>query len=192
MSAKSYQELAGIPLSTASTKDSVLIIIDAQNEYAEGLLTTVDVSSTRKAITTLLTQYRAASAPVIHIIHRTPPNFPFFTPDTQLAEEFSELTPLPSEHVVNKQHPGAFTDTDLQDLLDKVGRKKVVLVGYMAHICVSTTTRQASERGYKIVLPREAIGDRDIPGIKADTLVDVVLKELADGFATVVGVEEIK
>ena len=31
--AKSFRELVGIPASTASTKDSVLVIIDAQNEY---------------------------------------------------------------------------------------------------------------------------------------------------------------
>jgi hypothetical protein len=31
--AKAFRELVGIPPSTASTKDSVLIIIDAQNEY---------------------------------------------------------------------------------------------------------------------------------------------------------------
>jgi hypothetical protein len=31
--AKAFRELIGISPSTASTKDSVLIIIDAQNEY---------------------------------------------------------------------------------------------------------------------------------------------------------------
>lgn len=30
--AKSFRELIGVPPSTASTKDSVLVIIDAQNE----------------------------------------------------------------------------------------------------------------------------------------------------------------
>lgn len=33
MSAKAFRELIGVAPSTASTKDSVLIIIDAQNEY---------------------------------------------------------------------------------------------------------------------------------------------------------------
>ncbi|TYJ58408.1 hypothetical protein B9479_000954 [Cryptococcus floricola] len=192
MSPKSYQELAGVSPSTASTDDSVLVIIDAQNEYAEGLLTTVDVASTRKAISTLLTHYRKASAPLIHVVHQTPDGAPLFTPGTRLADEFDELKPVSGEPVVGKQHPGAFTGTNLQELLDKFGKKKVVLVGYMAHICVSTTTRQASERGYEIVLPRDAIGDRDIPGVKAAQLVDVVLRELADGFGTVVSVADIK
>jgi hypothetical protein len=36
--AKSFRELIGVPPSKASTKDSVLIIIDAQNEYTLLLL----------------------------------------------------------------------------------------------------------------------------------------------------------
>jgi nicotinamidase-related amidase len=77
-------------------------------------------------------------------------------------------------------------------VIDKTGRKKVALVGYMAHVCVSTTTRQAAEKGYDVVLVREAIGDRDIPGIKAGELVETVLNELADAFATVVSIKDIK
>lgn len=62
----------------------------------------------------------------------------------------------------------------------------------MAHVCVSTTARQAAERGYDVIIVREAVGDRDIPGVKAKDLVDTVLAELADAFGTVVGVDEIK
>ena len=34
--------------------------------------------------------------------------------------------------VIHKQHPSSFTGTDLQDHLDKVGKKKIVLAG-MSH-----------------------------------------------------------
>lgn len=56
----------------------------------------------------------------------------------------------------------------------------------MAHVCVSTTARQAAERGYDVVLAEDAIGDRDIPGVKAEELVKVTLAELGDAFGTVV------
>ena len=62
----------------------------------------------------------------------------------------------------------------------------------MAHVCVSTTARQAAERGYDVIVVRDAVGDRDIPGVKAEQLVEVVLAELADAFATVVDVADIK
>lgn len=62
----------------------------------------------------------------------------------------------------------------------------------MAHVCVSTTARQAAERGYDVIVVRDAVGDRDIPGVKAEQLVEVVLAELADAFATVVDAADIK
>lgn len=67
-----------------------------------------------------------------------------------------------------------------------------MLVGYMAHVCVSTTARQGAERGFDVIVVRDAVGDRDIPGVKAQQLVDVVLAELADAFATVVDVADVK
>ena len=42
-----------------------------------------------------------------------------------------------------------------------------------AHVCVSTTARQASELGYDVVLVADAIGDRDIPGIGGEELTKV-------------------
>ena len=67
-----------------------------------------------------------------------------------------------------------------------------MLVGYMAHFCVSTTARTRAERGYDVIVVRDAVGDRHIPGVKAKDLVDTALFELADGFATVLSAAEIR
>lgn len=160
--------------------------------YVTGHLKTVNVESTRAAIAALLERYRAASAPVIHVVHKVPDGAPVFTPGTDLAKEFAELTPKAGEDVVVKEHPGSFSGTNLQELLEKTGRKKVVFTGYMAHVCVSTTVRQADEKGWNVIIAKGAIGDRDIPGIKADELVKAVLFELGDTFGTVVESESIK
>ena len=61
----------------------------------------------------------------------------------------------------------------------------------MAHVCVSTTARQAHEKGYDVILAQEAIGDRNIPGVGAEEVVKVVLAELNDTFGTVVKVDDI-
>ncbi|KAK5627520.1 hypothetical protein RRF57_003235 [Xylaria bambusicola] len=189
--AQSFRQTIGVPPSTASTSDSTLVIIDAQNEYATGLLKTEDVESTRAANAALLEKYRAASAPVVHVVHKTPDGAPVFTPGTALAEEFDELKPKDSESLVVKQEPGSFTGTELQEILEKTGRKKVVLTGYMAHVCVSTTARQAAERGWDVIIPKDAVGDRHIPGVEAAELVRVALSEIADAFGTVVESKEI-
>lgn len=127
----------------------------------------------------------------MHIVHQTPDGAPVFTPSTELAEIFPELTPSSGEKVITKNYPGSFTGTDLDDYLKSTGKSKVVLTGYMAHVCVSTTARQAAEKGYDVLLAEGAIGDRDIPGKKAEEVVSVVLAELGDAFGTVVKAESI-
>jgi len=193
--AKSFLELVGVQPSKASVSNSTLVIIDAQNEYADGQLKTVDIKSTRAGISSLLDKYRAKADPsqIIHIVHQTPDGAPVFTPKTALAEEFDELTPKKGEHTITKQYPGSFTSTDLDAHLKSLGDKgkQVVLTGYMAHVCVSTTARQAAEKGYDVILASDAIGDRDIPGASGDQVTNMTLKELGDAFGTVVKGSEI-
>lgn len=134
-SAPSFRSMLGLSPATASPTDSALVIIDAQNEYADGKLAVSNAPASRRVIASLLERYRAARAPVIHVVHDTPEGAPLFTPGTALAEEFEELRPAGGEAVVHKQFPGSFTGTELQGLLEEGGRKKVVLVGYM--VCCS-------------------------------------------------------
>lgn len=182
----SFFQILGIPPSTASTSDSALIIIDAQNEYASGKLAVTNAEESGKVITNLLERYRAAKGKIIHILHKTPEGAPVFTPGTPLAHEFLALSPKEGEEVIWKVHPGSFADTNLDAVLKGWGIKKVVLTGYLAHVCVSTTARQAQQRGYEVLVVEGGIGDRDIPGVKGDELTKVVLAELADVFATIV------
>ncbi|KAL9057994.1 MAG: hypothetical protein Q9162_001986 [Coniocarpon cinnabarinum] len=182
---KSFRAMLGAPPVDADPKSSILIIIDAQNEYASGLLKTYDVSSTRANISKLLQTYRVqAPKHIVHITHQTPAGAPVFTPDTALAQPFDEVTPKPDEKHVWKQQPGAFTGTDLDAHLKSLGdaAKTVVLCGYMAH---------AAERGLQVVVAREAVGDRDIPGAQASAVVENALRELSDAFAEVQSVQQI-
>ncbi|CAG8334230.1 unnamed protein product [Penicillium nalgiovense] len=192
---KSFRQLIGIPPSTASTSDSTLIIVDAQNEYATGLLTVEKVAETRKVIAKLLGKYRqnGNGKNIVHVVHEVPTGAPVFTPGTALAQEFEELTPKPNEKVVTKNFPSSFAKTDLHDYLQGLGEvgQKIVLVGYMSHVCISTTARAGSELGYDVLVVRDAVGDRNIPGADAETVVSVVLSELADGFATIVSESEV-
>jgi nicotinamidase-related amidase len=97
--AASFRSLIGVGPSTASTSDSTLVIIDAQNEYANGQLATENVESTRKSIHSLLEKYRAARGTLVHVVHRVPDGAPVFTHGTELAEEFAELKPRQGEKV---------------------------------------------------------------------------------------------
>ncbi|TKA64200.1 hypothetical protein B0A49_08772 [Cryomyces minteri] len=190
--ATSFRQIVGAGPSTASTKDSVLVIIDAQNEYAEGKLTVSNASSSRKAIGGLLDRYRKADGKIVHVVHSVPEGAPVFTPKTKLAEEFEELAPKEGEKLIEKLYPGAFSETGLHDYLRGIGGKKLVLTGYMAHVCVSTTAREAAQHGYDVILAEDAIGDRDIPGASGDDVTKMVMLELGDAFGTVVKSSEIQ
>jgi nicotinamidase-related amidase len=190
--ASSFRQLLGVPPSTASTSDSALIIIDAQNEYSSGALAVTNAEASGKVIASLLEKYRSAKGKVVHILHKTPDGAPVFTPGTNLAEEFPSLKAKDGEELIWKNHPGSFAETNLDETLKKWGIKKLVLVGYMAHVCVSTTARQADQRGYDVIVVEDGIGDRDIPGVKGDELTRVTLAELGDVFATIVKSADIK
>ena len=173
--------------------------------YLNGVLKTANSDSTRAAVASLVQTYRAAAkekptthSNIIHIVHSVPDGTPIFTPKTPLAAEFDEIIPLEGEPVIAKHFPGSFTGTDLDASLkllvadgDKRG-KKVVLAGYMAHVCVSMTARQASELGYDVVIVGDAVGDRDIPGARGEEVTRMVLAELADAVGTVVESKDIK
>jgi nicotinamidase-related amidase len=133
MTAQSFREIVGEAPSTASPTDSALIIIDAQNEYAEGKLKVSNAPSSRKAIAALLKKYREAgsAAKVVHVTHTVPEGAPVFTPNTKLAEEYDELKPEKGEKVITKVHPSSFAETELDGYLKEQGVKKTVLVGYM-------------------------------------------------------------
>ncbi|KAK7439980.1 hypothetical protein VKT23_017233 [Stygiomarasmius scandens] len=203
MAPQTFRSIAGIPPSTASTADSILIIIDAQNEYVNGALAVTNLSTSRPAIKFLLERYRKSESGgyVAHVVHIVPDSTPIFTPGTELAEEFAELRPSAysddfeggsKEVLVKKHFPGSFAETNLDQLVKKAGVKKVVLVGYMAHVCVSTTAREAYQKGYEVLVVEDAIGDRDIPGMTGEELTKTVLLELEDLFATIVKSSDIQ
>ncbi|EON62214.1 hypothetical protein W97_01434 [Coniosporium apollinis CBS 100218] len=195
-SATSFRhDILGIPKSSASPKDSVLVIIDAQNEYAKGKLAVSNLDSSRAAIRSLLDKYRQADGKIVHILHSVPEGAPVFTPGTELEKEFDELEPQGNEKVIVKKYPGSFAETSLRDELKSLPDEapgKIVLCGYMAHVCVSTTAREAHQLGYDVVLAEDAIGDRDIPGASGEDVTRMVMLELADMFGTVVKSDEIK
>lgn len=194
--AQSFRETIGLSPSTASVQDSTLIIVDAQNEYATGKLKVEHVAQSRKVIADLLSRYRRGGngKNIVHVVHEVPQGAPVFTPSTPLAEEFDELKPASGEKVVTKQFANAFQQTDLQEYLQGLGKvgEKVVLTGYMAHVCISTTARAGNELGYDVLVARDGVGDRHIPGVDADTLTAVALAELSDAFGTVVSAADIK
>ena len=86
--------------------------------------------------------------------------------------------------------PNAFAGTDLQSRLDAIGRKELIIVGFMTHMCVSSTARAALDLGYRVTIDADSCATRDLPdgrggAIDSTTLHEVALVELSDRFAVI-------
>ena len=63
-----------------------------------------------------------------------------------------ELYPLENEPIIDKPGRGAFAHTDFDLLLRINGIKNLVIAGVTTDVCVSSTMREANDRGYDCML----------------------------------------
>lgn len=72
-------------------------------------------------------------------------------------EIIPELMPLPNEPVIDKPGRGAFANTEFEAALKGRGVRNLVVVGVTADACVSTTVREASDRGYDVLVVEDGV-----------------------------------
>jgi len=71
-------------------------------------------------------------------------------------EVIPELAPQPGESVISNWPLGAFSSSNLGQLLREHGVETLVLSGVATDIAVLATTLQAVESGYSTIVPRDA------------------------------------
>jgi nicotinamidase-related amidase len=69
-----------------------------------------------------------------------------------------ELYPLPGEPVVDKSGKGAFYQTDLHLILQNHDIRTLIVCGVTTEVCVTTTVREANDRGYECIVPQDCVG----------------------------------
>lgn len=143
-----------------------LIVVDAQNEFTAGGHRTVpNHRSAFAAIQAQVADARAAGRPIAWIRHHNlPQEAPAFQPGAWGAEFGPGLgrDAQRDETVFEKQVFGAFTGTGLESWLAERGIRRVILVGFYVHMCLSTTAREALVRGFSVTIDPDATGGCDL------------------------------
>jgi nicotinamidase-related amidase len=184
-------QMAGATPTPATMADGVLLIIDAQREYTDGLLPLPGVGTAVEALAALLEKARTAGAPVVHVRHLSKGKA--FNPSSTGYEIVSPLTPRTGETIVDKGLPNAFAGTELAKLLAAGARKNLIVGGFMTHMCVSATVRAATDLGFMSTIAADTVATRDLPDATGGATIDaaainrITLAALSDRFAWIVG-----
>ncbi|MGE4372331.1 MAG: cysteine hydrolase family protein [Xanthobacter sp.] len=196
--ARTLVQLAGLPAAKLNLDESVLVVIDAQREYVDGLLPLEGVQPALDRIGKVLELMRARGVPVIHVQHQAPAGSGAPFDVSGMGYAFAEPSiPAPGEVVVQKTKPSSFYKTDLLERFEATGRKTMIFVGFMTHMCVSTTARIASHLDIPAFLIGDCAATRALPDpmgsedVPAEVIHRAALAEINDCFATVISTADL-
>lgn len=136
-----------------------LLIIDVQREYFDGALPITHPVGHLENILQVMDEAAKAGVPTAVVRHhQADPESPIFRLNSEMWQLLPEVEQRPRDVLIDKQLPGTFTNTNLDDWLKSVDAETVSIAGYMTHMCCDTTARQAFHHGYKVEFLRDATG----------------------------------
>ena len=159
---KTLLAMAGAVPPLPRLSEATLIVIDVQNEYRAGPLQLAAVEPAIAEVVRLLEAVRAAGGRVIHVAHAGRAGGAFDRAAARGAF-VDEIVPAPGEAVVEKTRVSAFVGTTLLEHLPAPGTAPLIVAGFMTHNCVSSTVREASDRGHAVTVVADACTTRDLP-----------------------------
>jgi nicotinamidase-related amidase len=177
-----------------------LLVIDVNLGFTDpGSPLVCDLEDVVDSIARLLEEARRAEAPVVYttvsygegdkvaaaaFIDKIPALLTLEA-GSRWVEIDPRIEPLPTEPVLNKLFASAFFGTPLSSLLAAAGCDSVIVTGASTSGCVRATAVDALQHGYRPVVPREAVGDRN-PAAHEANLYDIDAK-----YGDVVSVDEV-
>ena len=139
-----------------------LVLIDAQQEYFDGLLN-IQYPPRDESLARILQALDAAEQaglPVIAVQHELPAGAPVFArgSDTWAFHPEVERRVGPASKRMVKNFSSIFASTDLEAWLRKNGIDTLTLVGYMTNNCVLASAAAAEPLGFAIEVLSDATG----------------------------------
>lgn len=145
---------------------TALIVVDMQNDFVKpgGALVVQQAKETIAAIQRLLLLARRSGMAVFFTQDTHDPGdseFPIWGQHVLRGSRgwqiIEELAPQAGERVIQKLRYDAFFGTSLDHELRLKDIKAMIVCGTVANICVLHTAGSAALRGYKVILPIDAI-----------------------------------
>jgi nicotinamidase-related amidase len=172
--------------------DTALLVIDIQDSFKidPARWASRNNPAFEQNVTELIATFREASKPVIFVLHND--SDPGFRPGDPEVRLMDFLDRREHEPLIVKNTRNAFTSTDLQQRLDALGVRKVVISGISTEQCCETTTRVAADLGYDVDFVTEATATFPIGALSTDAIVERTEAVLNKRFARIAKVSDVK
>lgn len=143
----------------AMATPTALLVIDLQQGV---VVDCFDVDAVLARTARLVDRARSEGVPVIWVQDHDD-----FAEGTQAWDLAPPLARQTSEPLVRKDRRDAFAATDLAEVLDTLGVKRLVVAGAQSDYCIRTTTQAAAVHGFDVSLVSDAhtTTDADHDGI---------------------------
>ncbi len=194
---QTLRDVVGLGQQPAHLKDAALIMIDCQNTYRNGVMKLTGVEEALLEAKKLLEMARDLKIPIFHIQHDGGEGSPYDI-RAETGAISAEVAPIAGEPVVTKHFPNAFVQTDLDQQLKAIGVEKIVLAGFMTHMCINSTAHGAFNLGYAATVVASATATRSLEGaqgkvLSAREVQDAAIASTRDLYAAIVDtVAEVK
>lgn len=146
-------------LNNAVSQDQYLMVIDVQNKFYEGSKVEQQANEMVGSINTIIKSfdpenviYVKATAKMLTVSYKGIKAEPFFP-----APEIDHGLNIVNNQIFTKTEGSAFSLVELNNLLQKRGVKKIILVGLLAEKCVYKTAIDGIDKGYDIFIAKEAV-----------------------------------
>lgn len=184
------RDIVGLGHNPSSLKDSALIMIDCQNTYRRGVMQLEGVEAAIVEAKKLLEMARDLKTPIIHIRHDGGVGSPYDV-TAEIGAISDEVAPRAGEPVITKNYPNSFIQTDLDAQLKALGIQKIILAGFMTHMCVNSTAHGGFNLGYAPTVVARATATRALEGsagkiVSAQSVQDSALAATRDLYAVIV------
>lgn len=152
--------IGSLTLVSVNADAQALVVVDMQCAFVVGDHAVPDAAPLRTAVSRQLENARAAGCLVVHLHNDGPPDAPD-APGTDGWHLVSDVAC--GERIVSKTQDDGFAGTDLEAILRSAGASSVSICGVMSEMCVAATARGALQRGFAVVMARDAHATYSVP-----------------------------